>query len=103
MLFICGRNKRRSKTAHDLFRKDRRMSVRSAGFSPKSPHQLTEADVTWAHVIFVMEQEHLSRLKVDYRHLDLPTTIVLDIPDEYEHMDLELVVLLTSGVEEYMT
>jgi predicted protein tyrosine phosphatase len=101
VLFVCARNKRRSKTAHEMFRRDRRMSVRSAGFSPQSPHQIGARDVAWADVVFVMEEEHSGRLRRDFRDQTLPEIVVLHIPDEYAYMEEELVGLLQSGVDAY--
>jgi predicted protein tyrosine phosphatase len=101
VLFVCGRNKRRSRTAHEVFRKDVRMVVRSAGFSAQSPHVLNADDVAWADVIFVMEDEHGARLRRAYRALSLPDVVVLHIPDEYGYMDAELIEMLQGGVESY--
>jgi predicted protein tyrosine phosphatase len=101
VLFVCGRNKRRSRTAHEVFRKDLRMVVRSAGFSAQSPHILSADDVAWADVIFVMEDEHGARLRRAYRALSLPDVVVLHIPDEYGYMDAELIEMLQGGVEGY--
>jgi predicted protein tyrosine phosphatase len=101
ILFVCGRNKRRSKTAEFIFRDDTRCYVRSAGFSPNSSHQLNIHDISWADIIFVMEDAHKSRLKRAYRDRDLPRVEVLYIEDEYEFMDKELIELLESGVNAY--
>ncbi|WPP52935.1 protein-tyrosine-phosphatase [Catalinimonas niigatensis] len=102
ILFVCGRNKRRSKTAELIFRDDTRFYARSAGFSPNSPHQLSIKDIVWADTIFVMEDAHKSRLRRIYRDPDLPCTEVLYIEDVYEFMDEELVDLLKTGVNEYL-
>ena len=102
ILFICGRNKRRSKTAAQIFRNDSRFNTRSAGFSPKSPHQLNGNDVEWADIIFVMEDSHKNRLMGTYRDWDLPKIEVLSIPDDYEYMEDELIELLQTGVNDYL-
>lgn len=95
LLFVCGRNKRRSPTAERLFRRVPGLHVRSAGFSPKSPRTLSEADVRWADAIFVMEREHKRRLREAFRRqLDATTVHVLDIPDDYERDAPELIELL---------
>ena len=98
LLFVCGKNQWRSPTAEQIYRKDSRFHVRSAGLSPKSKHQLKERDVLWANLILVMEQEQKSRIRKLYREVD-PRIECLDIPDEYEFMDEELVELLRAGVE----
>ncbi|MEK6478441.1 protein-tyrosine-phosphatase [Catalinimonas sp. 4WD22] len=102
ILFVCGRNKRRSKTAEQIFRNDPRFNSRSAGFSPKSPHQLNINDKQWADIIFVMEDAHQQRVKKEYRSLNLPPIEVLGIEDEYKFMDKALIELLESGVNAYL-
>ena len=102
ILFVCGRNKRRSKTAEQVFRRDSRFNAKSAGLSPKSPHQLSARDIEWADLIFVMEQSHKARISEMFRDFDIPAVEVLAIPDDYEYMDTELVDLLVGGVEAYL-
>jgi predicted protein tyrosine phosphatase len=48
VLFICGRNRRRSPTAERIVRSDPRMSVRSAGTSESSKRSVTEGNLLWA-------------------------------------------------------
>lgn len=99
VLFVCSRNQWRSPTAEQLWRRHPSLSVRSAGTSPKARHPVSTSDLTWAHVIFVMEEKHKSRLVAEYRRLVENTPIhVLDIPDDYKYMDAELVELLTQSV-----
>ena len=76
-----------------------KVSVRSAGTSPNARHPVSASDLTWAQVVFVMEEKHKSRLFSEYRRLveNLPIH-VLDIPDEYKYMDPELVELLSQSV-----
>lgn len=100
ILFICGKNLRRSPTAEAIFRNDPRVDVRSAGVSEKSRHRVTEKDLSWADLVLVMERKHKSRITEAFAHLEnLPRIESLDIPDEYEFMDEELVDLLQSGTE----
>jgi predicted protein tyrosine phosphatase len=75
------------------------MEVRSAGLSEKSPHPISEADIRWADLILVMEEDQKSRITGKYRHLKLPGIASLDIPDEYEYMEKELIDAIRSGVE----
>lgn len=98
-LFICSKNQWRSPTAEQVWRKHPGLHVRSAGTSPHARHPVSEADIAWADVVFVMEEKHLSRLRADYRDAMVGKTVhVLDIPDEYRYMDPELVELLQSSV-----
>ena len=99
ILFVCSRNKWRSPTAERIYRNDERIEVRSAGISDRSPHQISSSDITWADLIFVMEGKHTSWITSRFRNQDIPSIKSLDIPDEYKHMDEELVELIKSGVE----
>jgi predicted protein tyrosine phosphatase len=99
ILFICSRNQWRSPTAEQIWRKHPMLSVRSAGTSPSARRKVSEDDVRWAEVIFVMEEKHKSRLVSEFRRLIENKTIhVLDIPDEYKYMDPELVEQLEQSV-----
>ena len=98
-LFICSRNQWRSPTAEQIFRRHPLMSVRSAGTSPNARRKVSAEDIRWADVIFVMEEKHKSRLVAEFsRLLDGKTIHVLDIPDEYKYMDLDLVEQLEQSV-----
>jgi Predicted protein tyrosine phosphatase len=96
ILVVCGRNKRRSRTAEHLFKNDSRFAIRSAGLSPQSNRKLSEKDVLWADLILVMENIHRARIREEYRALALPPLEVLEIEDEYEFMAPELIQLLTE-------
>ena len=98
ILVVCGRNKKRSRTAEHIFKNDNRFSIRSAGLSEKSARVLTENDLNWADLVFVMETGHRAKLSGQFRHLDLPPIEVLNIEDEYEFMDEELVDMLSDRI-----
>jgi len=73
--------------------------VRSAGTSPNAKHHVSENDLRWSQVIFVMEEKHKSRLLAEHSAtLEHKPIHVLDIPDEYKFMDPELVEQLTASV-----
>lgn len=98
-LFICSRNQWRSPTAEQVWRKHPALAVRSAGTSPNARHSVSSNDLSWAQVIFVMEEKHKSRLLAEFRQIIGNKPIhVLDIPDEYKFMDAELVELLRESV-----
>lgn len=99
VLFVCSRNQWRSPTAEQVWRRHPALSVRSAGTSPNARHPVTEVDLSWADVVFVMEEKHKSRLVAAYRRLlENKPVHVLDIPDEYAYMDPELIELLQQSV-----
>ncbi|RIW12515.1 protein-tyrosine-phosphatase [Algoriphagus lacus] len=100
ILIICGKNKRRSRTGEFIFKNDSRFNVRSAGLSPKSDRKISEGDLNWSDLVYVMETEHRTKIRDLYGHLDLPAIEVLHVPDEYEFMDEELVDLLTERINQ---
>lgn len=104
VLFVCSRNQWRSPTAETIWRTHPKLNVRSGGTSPNARHHVSEEDLRWADVIFVMEEKHKSRLKAEYtRVLDFKQVHVLDIPDEYKYMDAELVEQLEGAVRSILS
>jgi predicted protein tyrosine phosphatase len=102
ILVICGKNKRRSRTAEYMFKNDQRFNIRSAGLSPKSDRKISENDLNWTDLVLVMETDHRAKIKDIYRHLKLPKIEVLNIPDEYEYLDEELIQILNDKVNDLM-
>ena len=102
ILFVCGRNKRRSPTAQNIYKKDGRIQVRSAGTSEKSAHSISSSDILWADLILIMENKYKDKIRELFRDTNLPSIKSLDIPDEYEYMDEELVDLIKSSTEHHI-
>jgi len=100
ILVVCGRNKKRSRTAEYIFKNDDRFNIRSAGLSPKSDRKISENDLHWADLVFVMETEQRAKIREVYRHLELPEIEILHISDDYEFMDEELVEMLTDRMND---
>ena len=99
VLFVCSRNQWRSPTAERIWRRHPALSVRSGGTSSNARHPVSEQDVGWCEIIFVMEEKHQSRLRAQFGRLLAGKTIhVLDIPDDYQFMQPELVEQLESSV-----
>lgn len=98
ILVVCGRNKRRSRTAEYIFKNDQRFNIRSVGLSPKSERQIKERDIEWSDLIFVMEDGQGNRISGTFRHLEIPEIEVLQIADEYEYLDEELIEMLTGRI-----
>jgi len=80
ILIVCGRNKKRSRTAEYIFKNDSRFNIRSAGVSPSSNRKISENDLNWADLIFVMETEHRAKILGLYKHLVLPAIEILNMP-----------------------
>jgi len=102
-LFICSRNKWRSKTAEDIFKHIAGLNVRSAGTSSSARIKVNEKLVEGADLIFVMEKHHKQLLNQKYpSSLIGKQIIILEIPDEYQYMDAELVHMLEIAVKPYL-
>lgn len=103
LLFICSRNKWRSRTAEDLFKRLNGYEVRSAGTADSARVRVNEKLLVWADIIFVMERDHKKRLQQKFSSDVLnKEMIVLDIPDEYQYMDEALVEVLNETILPYL-
>ncbi|WP_225768484.1 low molecular weight protein tyrosine phosphatase family protein [Inquilinus sp. Marseille-Q2685] len=99
VLFVCGRNLRRSPTAEAVFAGAPGVETASAGLNPDAEEPLTAELVEWADLILVMEEAQRAKLSARFRSsLKRPRVICLDIPDRFEFMDPELVRLLRAKV-----
>jgi len=103
ILFVCGRNQWRSPTAEEIYRRDPRLQVRSAGVSPSSRQRVTEKTLAWATLVLVMERKHAERIRQQFAYLDeLPPISSLNIPDDFPFMDPELIALLRERIEPFL-
>jgi len=103
LLFVCSRNQWRSPTGEAVWAKESGVNARSAGTSPNARRTITEADIRWADMVFVMENKHRSIIKAKFgRAAEYAVIHVLGVPDDYRYMDPELVDLLVELVEPYM-
>jgi predicted protein tyrosine phosphatase len=100
ILVVCGRNKRRSRTAEHIYRNDNRFNIRSAGLSPSSDRKISENDLNWADLVLVMETRQRTKLAELYHHMELPDIEILHIEDDYEFMDEELVEMLSDRIND---
>lgn len=98
VLVVCGRNKRRSRTAEYMFKNDQRFNIRSVGLSPRSLREIKAKDVEWSNIILVMDDEQSSQLKSQYKSNDIPVVEVLGIEDTYEYLNLELQEILRREI-----
>ena len=99
LLFVCGRNRRRSPTAEEVFGAVPGVEVCSAGVSPEADNPLTDELIEWAEIIFVMEAKQRTKLsRMFSARLKGKRVVCLGIPDNYEYMDSKLVRLLWDRV-----
>ncbi|QYK52915.1 MAG: hypothetical protein KF824_11720 [Fimbriimonadaceae bacterium] len=103
ILFVCGRNLRRSPTAERVFQNNPGLKVRSGGTSKSSPRKVTVRDIEWADIVCVMEERYAERLAQIYPEAMQSARVeTLDIPDVYEFMEEELVELLKIQIKEIL-
>ncbi|HQV99872.1 MAG TPA: hypothetical protein PLZ91_06090, partial [Bacteroidia bacterium] len=103
ILVVCGRNKKRSRTAEHIFKNDSRFKIRSVGLSPSSDRKISENDLRWANIVFVMEQDQREKIWDIYKNITLPNIEVLNIEDDYEFMDPELIEMLTERINDTLS
>jgi len=103
LLFLCSKNKLRSPTAECVFTDHPNLEVDSAGLSKDAEIRLSDEQILWADLIFVMEKAHRSKLNQKYGHvLKGKKVVVLGIPDNYQFMDEELIAILRKKCEPYL-
>ena len=95
ILFVCSRNKWRSRTAETIFKNNGLHQIQSAGTEKSARIRITQNMINWADIIFVMEEKHkkriLDKFEIDKQQEKIE---VLDIPDEYQYMEDDLVEIL---------
>jgi predicted protein tyrosine phosphatase len=99
LLFLCSRNRLRSPTAEAVFSEYEGLEVESAGLDVDAEVPVSAESIIRADIIFVMEKSHRQKLSRKFQpFLRNKKVICLDIPDEYDYMDLALVELLKRKV-----
>jgi predicted protein tyrosine phosphatase len=102
-LFICSQNKLRSPTAEHVFSSWPNVETDSAGLGSDAEVHLSPEQIAWANIIFVMEKAHRNKLSARFKqHLNGKRIICLDIPDNYEYMQEELVILLKAKAGKFL-
>ena len=103
LLFICSRNKWRSRTAEDLYRNFPGHVAKSAGTEPGAGQRVTEGLLGWAALIFVMETKHRDYLRAKFPEAIAGKRVIcLRIPDDYTYNDPELVDLLKANLSPHI-
>ena len=96
ILFVCTANIDRSRTAEDLYARDVRYEVRSAGVAPFAAVPLTRELLLWADRVFVLnesEDQHRTIIRIRFPDVDRPI-VDLDVEDRWRRGHPELVDLL---------
>jgi len=102
VLFICGKNRKRSPTAEEIFSDWPGVEVTSAGLDNDADNRCTPELVEWADMIFVMERSHKEKLSRGFKKQLKARVICLDIADEYKFMDPKLVELFRKTVSRHL-
>jgi predicted protein tyrosine phosphatase len=105
ILFVCTANVHRSRTAHDLYRGNRRYEVRSAGTDvyndDPDEEPVTDELLAWADIVFVMEPYHRDAIEERF-HARPGKIVVLDIEDRYDRGEPQLIRLLEERLSRYL-
>ena len=103
LLFICSRNKWRSRTAEKLYRNFPDYVAKSAGTEPGSRQRVTEGLLGWADVVFVMESRHRDYLREKFPEAIADKRVIcLRISDDFAYNDPELIELLKMNLSPYV-
>jgi predicted protein tyrosine phosphatase len=95
ILFVCGKNRRRSPTAEAIFSGLATVEVSSAGTAKDADCPVSSDLLVWADEIFVMEKRYARQLQTKFaEHLRGKRVVNLGIPDCFELMQPELIALL---------
>lgn len=102
ILFVCSKNKWRSRTAETIFQHLPDHTVKSAGTSDDARIKLNARHIDWADLIFVMELKHRQIINKRFPNVAGKKLVILDIPDDYQYMDEELILSLQTAVEPFL-
>ena len=101
VLFVCSKNKWRSRTAETIYKNHPQFNVKSAGTEQGAEIKVDDKLINWANVIFVMEKKHKEFLQRAFPSFSQKKISILDIPDEYKYMDAELIDMIQTCVEDF--
>jgi len=99
LLFICSENQLRSPTAEAVFSEYDGVEAIGAGTNADSETPVSGDLIEWADIVLVMEKVHRNKVSKKYKELlKDKRVVVLDIPDIYQCMQPELILLLKAKV-----
>jgi len=101
ILFVCTINRMRSATAHKIFDGDVRFEVKSAGTDQSANTVLSKELLDWTDVVVVMEKGHRNYIRANFpSYYESKKIVCLYIPDEFDFMQPELIMILKNKVED---
>jgi predicted protein tyrosine phosphatase len=99
LLFVCSENRLRSPTAEAVFSEYDGVEAIGAGTNADAETPVSGDLIEWADIVLVMEKVHRNKVSKKYKELlKDKRVVVLDIPDIYECMQPELILLLKAKV-----
>jgi len=100
LLFVCSENRLRSPTGETIFSSYEGINAIGAGTNSDAETPVSGDLIEWADIIFVMEKSHQTKISTKFKTLLKNKRLVcLGIPDNYEHMQTELVKILKAKVK----
>lgn len=103
ILFVCSENRLRSPTAASVFSEYSGVEAISAGTNTDASTPVSGDLIEWADVVLVMEKSHRNKISKKFRALLKDKKLaVLDIPDNYDYMGIDLVRILKARVPRYV-
>lgn len=103
LLFVCSENRLRSPTGEVVFSQYAGMSAIGCGTNSDAETPVSGDLIEWADIVMVMEKSHRSKVSKKFRNLLKGKKLVcLDIPDNYDCMNLDLVSLLKARVAKHV-
>ena len=104
ILFVCTANVDRSRTAEDLYARDPRYEVLSAGTATYARTPVTREILLWADRVFVMserQERHGTLLRQRFPEVEKPV-VDLDVEDRWRRGDPELVTRLLKSLRPHL-
>lgn len=101
VLFVCTGNIDRSPTGEALLKQKEGFEVQSAGTSILAPKRISKGLLTWADVIFAMEERHRTAVLALNPQAG-NKVIVLNVPDVYRRDEPELIEILKTKLAEHL-
>ena len=104
ILFVCTANIDRSPTAQELYARDPRYDVRSAGTASFARVRLSREILQWADRVFVMnerEDQHRTLIRIRFPDVDCPI-VDLDVADNWRKGNPDLVRLLKRRLKPHL-
>jgi predicted protein tyrosine phosphatase len=103
ILFVCGKNRRRSPTAEAIFSGLDDIEVSSAGTAADAECPVSADFIEWADEIVVMEARQARQLRTQFvAHLHGKRLVNLNIPDRYTLMQPELMTALRAKASRWI-